>query len=148
MTTEQSIEHTAQCFCGTVKLRASGPPAIQCYCHCSSCRKWSGQPVTACVLWPEAQVTFLQGKEQLHRFSKTGDPEGGKFSCGVCGGAVCAYIPSAQLYDIFGGVLDGFTFAPTMHINYQEHVLRIPDGLPKLRDMPERAGGSGQIIPE
>jgi hypothetical protein len=33
-------------------------------------------------------------------------------------------------------------------VNYQETVLRIRDGLPKLKDLPSEMGGSGVAIPE
>jgi hypothetical protein len=142
------MEHHASCYCGHVTLVAKGDPASQCFCHCSSCRRWSGQPVTACILWPDDRVRFLKGTEKLHRFSVTGHPEGGKFSCQVCGGAVCTFVPSARLYDIFAGVLADFDFRPTIHINYGERVISMHDGLPKFRDMPEHAGGSGTLVGE
>ncbi|MEY8842950.1 GFA family protein [Cribrihabitans sp. XS_ASV171] len=140
------MEHEGTCYCGRIALIASGDPAVQCYCHCSSCRRWSGQPVTACLLWPEQSVRFTGGKEHLHRFSISDDPEGGKFSCSVCGGSVCTFLPRKRMYDIFAGVLPGFQFRPAMHINYAERVLSMDDGLPKFRDMPESAGGSGLLI--
>lgn len=142
------MEHHARCYCGQISLVAEGDPVIQCFCHCTSCRRWSGQPVTACILWPEDRVRFVKGKEKLHRFSITDHPEGGKFSCAVCGGAVCTFIPGARLFDIFAGVLTAFDFQPTIHINYAERVMALPDGLPKYRDMPERSGGSGALIAE
>ena len=140
------MEYHASCYCGHVKLVTEGDPAIQCYCHCTSCRRWSGQPVTACILWPEDQVKFLSGSEQLHRYSITGHAEGGKFSCQLCGGAVCTFVPKGRYYDVFGGVLADFDFQPTMHINYGERVLSLQDDLPKYRDMPERSGGSGELV--
>jgi hypothetical protein len=102
--------------------------------------------VSACVLWPEDRVDVTSGRDKLHRFSITDHPEGGKFSCSNCGGAVGTFIPTARMYDIFAGLLDDFTFEPTMHINYGERVLSFPDSLPKFRDMPERSGGSGVLI--
>lgn len=75
-----------------------------------------------------------------------GHAEGGKFSCQVCGGAVCTFVPNGRLYDVFGGVLEDFDFQPTMHINYGERVLSLHDDLPKYRDMLERSGGSGVLI--
>ena len=39
-------------------------------------------------------------------------------------------------------------FAPTVHLNYAEAVLPIRDGLPKLKDFPAQAGGSGEAVPE
>jgi hypothetical protein len=35
-----------------------------------------------------------------------------------------------------------------VHVNYQETKLRIKDGLPKMKDMPEEMGGSGVSIAE
>jgi hypothetical protein len=40
------------------------------------------------------------------------------------------------------------TFRPTVHLNYAETVLPMKDGLPKLKDFPVEAGGSGEAIPE
>jgi hypothetical protein len=37
---------------------------------------------------------------------------------------------------------------PKVHVNYQETVLRIKDGLPKMRDLPKEMGGSGETLPE
>ena len=43
------------CFCGAVQLEVSGKPEAMGYCHCRSCRSWSGGPVNAFTLWkPEA----------------------------------------------------------------------------------------------
>ena len=39
-------------------------------------------------------------------------------------------------------------FSPGVHVNYGETVLRIKDGLPKLRDFPLEMGGSGEAVPE
>jgi hypothetical protein len=52
------------------------------------------------------------------------------------------------MFDIFAGVLEAFDFQPTKHLNYAERVIRLPDGLPKYRDMPEHSGGSGVLIAE
>jgi hypothetical protein len=39
-------------------------------------------------------------------------------------------------------------FRPSAHLNYAETVLPIKDGLPKLRDFPIEAGGTGEAMPE
>ena len=44
--------------------------------------------------------------------------------------------------------LSGLVFKPTVHLNYQEKVLPIKDGLPKLKDFPAAIGGSGETLPE
>ncbi len=39
-------------------------------------------------------------------------------------------------------------FAPAVHVNYGETVLRMKDGLPKMKDFPAELGGSGETLPE
>jgi hypothetical protein len=45
-------------------------------------------------------------------------------------------------------VVAGIAFEPQVHLNYAEAVFPMKDGLPKLKDFPAHAGGSGEIIPE
>ena len=45
-------------------------------------------------------------------------------------------------------LLPQLKFEPGVHVNYQETVLRIKDGLPKLKDMPKEMGGSGAAAAE
>ena len=52
------------------------------------------------------------------------------------------------LVDVFAGILPTVRFEPTVHVNYAEAVLRMPDGLLKLKDLPREHGGSGEPIPE
>jgi hypothetical protein len=35
-----------------------------------------------------------------------------------------------------------------VHVNYESTVLRMKDGLPKLKDFPAELGGSGETIAE
>ncbi len=44
--------------------------------------------------------------------------------------------------------IPALAFKPGLHVNYQETVLRIRDGLPKMKDMPKEMGGSGVTLPE
>ena len=44
--------------------------------------------------------------------------------------------------------MPGIDFKPVVHLNYAEAVLPMKDGLPKLRDFPAQAGGSGATIAE
>jgi hypothetical protein len=45
-------------------------------------------------------------------------------------------------------MLPGLKFQPAVHVNYQEAVLRIKDGLPKMKDFPKEMGGSGATLAE
>ena len=41
-----------------------------------------------------------------------------------------------------------FGFEPGVHVNCAESVLRMKDGLPKLKDFPAELGGSGEAVAE
>jgi hypothetical protein len=56
--------------------------------------------------------------------------------------------PAFGCTDIGAGLLPTLGFRPTVHLNYSSTVLPIRDGLPKLRDFPAHAGGSGETVPE
>jgi hypothetical protein len=45
-------------------------------------------------------------------------------------------------------VIEDFDFEPAVHVHYQETVLPIPDGVTKLRDLPQAMGGSGATLQE
>lgn len=141
------MTYHASCACGAITLEAEGEPVLQCYCHCTRCRAGTGAPVNAIALWPRAAVTITGGEEVLTRWSRPGAPSV-RLSCGTCGGTVGADLPHIGLFDIFAGLVTDLTFTPTLHLNYENAVLRIPDGLPKFKDMPERSGGSGEMLPE
>ena len=63
--------YTGQCFCGAVKLVATGAPEVMGYCHCSSCRSWSAGPVNAFTLWKTASVQVTKGAEHIGEFRKS-----------------------------------------------------------------------------
>jgi len=56
--------------------------------------------------------------------------------------------PTLGLIDVRLGALRNFPFKPTVHLNYEETVLPMKDGLPKPKDFPAAIGGSGQALPE
>jgi len=141
------MTYHATCACGAVRLEAEGEPVLQCYCHCTLCRGMTGAPVNAVALWPRDAVQFATGEDRLTRFQRPGTPSI-RLGCRACGGLVGSDLPHAALFDIFAGLVRDLDFAPTLHLNYGNAVLRIRDGLPKFRDMPEHAGGSGALLAE
>lgn len=48
-----------------------------------------------------------------------------------------------RMVDVYAALLPHLTYTPSLHVNYQEHVLPIRDFLPKLKDIPKEMGGSG-----
>src|SRR5579862_3196759 len=63
--------YQGECFCGTVKIEASGEPEGMGYCHCQSCRSWSAGPVNAFTLWKPSAVRIAAGAEHVATFQKT-----------------------------------------------------------------------------
>jgi hypothetical protein len=139
-----SAIHRGQCFCGAVTVEARGQPATQGYCHCESCRSHSGALIRGFTLWPKDAVSVTGG--ELAGFNKMGFSD--RQHCTACGGQVLIDHPTIGMIDLHASTIRDFPFQPTLHVNYQEHVLPIRDGLPKMRDMPAEVGGSGQTMPE
>lgn len=132
------------CFCGAVKFEVDGGPVMQGFCHCTDCRSWSGTPVTAYSLWPEGQIRVTAGEDGITRFDRDGKAR--RCSCSECGGALMAELYPAGLIDIYPHVLKDLPFEAAGHVFYRERVIDMPDGLPKFADLPEAAGGSGEMI--
>jgi hypothetical protein len=141
-----TMAHKGQCFCGAVQLEVVGEPEVMGYCHCDSCRSWSGAPVNAFTLWKPEAVKVVAGREHLAVFEKS--PNSQRRYCAKCGGHLMTNHPSLGLTDVYAAVLPTLAFAPGVHVNYAETVLPMRDGLPKLRDFPEAFGGSGELVRE
>lgn len=142
----RSSPHVAHCFCGAVEIELDGTPEAVGYCHCSSCLQWSAGPVNAFSLWPKAAVKVRRGEGNLAHYAK--HPRSVRHWCTACGGHVFTDHPEWGLVDVYAVLIEDFEFTPGLHVNYQETVLPMHDGLPKMRDLPEPMGGSGQVVPE
>jgi hypothetical protein len=140
------VAYVGECFCGAVRIEAEGQPEAMGYCHCRSCRSWSGGPVNAFSLWQPEAVKVTAGAEHVATFVKT--PASERRYCARCGGHLMTNHPGLGLVDVFAATLPDLPFAPGVHVNYAETVLPMKDGLPKLRDFPTEFGGSGEAIPE
>lgn len=138
--------YEGECFCGAVKVRASGAPFAMGYCHCADCRAWSAGPVNAFTLWQPDAVEITAGEDKLASFAKT-DASHRKY-CSECGGHVLTDHPAGNFVDVYAAILPSLAFEPGLHVNYESSVLRIPDGLPKMKDFPAEMGGSGETLPE
>lgn len=137
--------HTGKCYCGAVEIEASGEPLNMGYCHCENCRRFSTAPVSIFTLWKPESVKIAKGQQSLGKFKSSEISE--RRYCTKCGGHVMIDHPTLGLADIRVS-LSGLVFKPTVHLNYSETVLRIKDGLPKLKDFPEEIGGSGETMAE
>jgi hypothetical protein len=138
--------YKGSCFCGAVKFTVSGEPAGMGYCHCESCRHWSAGPVNAFTLWSPEAVKITKGADNIGTYNKT--PQSSRKWCKNCGGHIFTEHPEWGVTDVYAAVLPQLPFQPGVHVNYQETVLHVRDGLPKMKDLPAEMGGSGDTLAE
>jgi hypothetical protein len=142
----ESSTYSGSCFCGAVQFTVTGDPAAMGYCHCDSCRKWSAGPVNAFTLWKPDALRVTRGAEKIGTYNKT--PKSYRKWCKDCGGHLFTEHPHWNLTDVYAAVIPTLKFKPGVHVNYQETVLPIKDGVTKLKDVPAEMGGSGTPLPE
>ena len=149
----ETTKYEGSCFCGSVHFTVEGEPELMAYCHCDSCRHWSAGPVNALTLWAPDNFNVTQGADNLDAFDKTAATtnEVGMSNrkwCKTCGGHVYIDHPGMDLIDVPAALIEGFPFSPGLHVNYQETVHPMQDGLTKFKDLPAAAGGSGEELPD
>ena len=137
--------YKGKCFCGTVQITVTGKPVVMGFCHCESCRSWSAGPVNAFTLWKPEAVKISSGEENIGTYAKT--PQSRRKWCKTCGGHIMNEHPTMKLIDVYAAIIPELKFEPREHLHYQEAVLRIVDSLPKNKDVPKAAGGSGVLLP-
>lgn len=138
--------YAGSCFCGEIQLKVTGEPAGMGYCHCGSCRRWSAGPINAFTLWKPEQVEITRGEKYLASYNQS--PKSTRKWCTRCGGHVLIEHPEIGLTDVFHAIIPELAFKPGVHVHYQETVLRIHDGVTKLKDLPGELGGSGEALAE
>ena len=98
-----------------------GAPEGMGYCHCRSCRSWSGGPVNAFTLWKPEAVRITAGAQHVATFEKT--PISQRKYCAECGGHLMTNHPTLGLVDVFAATFPTLPFTPGVHVNYAETVL-------------------------
>jgi hypothetical protein len=74
-------EHAGGCLCGAVRYRASGAPSWIANCHCASCRRATGAPLTTYAGFAAERFAWTAGAPL--RFSSS--PGVTRSFCGRCG---------------------------------------------------------------
>lgn len=128
MTEETS---TGGCLCGRIKFTTEGPPLWVAHCHCNSCRRSTGAPVTTFVGYKSNQVTFA-GRRKFFA-SSPGVRRGFCDNCGTpmtyeadwCKEEIHFYISLMDEPD---------KFTPERHVFYDQHIswLELNDDLPQF----------------
>ena len=75
------IVHNGGCMCGAVKFQVHGTPKWVGYCHCGSCRKHTGAPISAYAGYERDHVRYLTPMPRYFASS----PGVKRGYCGECG---------------------------------------------------------------
>ena len=124
------------CMCGAVRYEATGEPVGLAYCHCESCRRHSGAPVSALAGFKIDDIKFTKGERSLYASSE-GVERG---FCGACGTTLTWEGDGEELgmlVEIHLGTLDDPDgLAPKSHIHYRERVswFDTTDSLPRYAE--------------
>lgn len=95
--------HTGGCLCGAVRYRVTGAPTATSLCHCESCRRATGGPSLAWVIFPEDQVEITEGMLAIYQSS----PGVERGFCARCGTSLSyARANRPGLFDVTTASLD------------------------------------------
>nr|WP_298690578.1 GFA family protein [uncultured Dongia sp.] len=120
---------TGRCMCGALRYRFDPSEAVVDYCHCKSCQRWSGAPVTAWAQVPLAQFEIVSGAAKAFQSS----PRGIRHFCADCGSPVFMTEPGGTTVGIMlGSVDDPSSLIPTGHGWTSDQIswFKIDDHLP------------------
>ena len=119
------------CLCGAIRYRIDAPPRWIGYCHCTSCRRSTGAPVTAFVGADARSVSFMRGKRE--QFASSPGVQRG--FCARCG------TPLTYEGERFPGEVHFYvstfdepqTLRPEFHVYCEERLewLDVADSLPR-----------------
>ena len=126
---------TGSCLCGGVRYEVRGPLRPVIYCHCSQCRKTSGNFVaaTACKI---EHLAMLKD-ESLAWYDSSDEADRGY--CTQCGSNLFYRPAHGQYMAIFAGTIDaptGLKAAEHIFVEDASDYLTIGDGLPQHEGWP------------
>ena len=109
------------CLCGAVRFVATGEPKGVYWCHCQSCRRHTGAPVSVFVNYDRAAYRLIQG--EITRFDSTPGRTTRGF-CARCGSTLTC--ESARLTNEthfhVGAFDDAAHLVPTRHVFADERL--------------------------
>ena len=115
-------------------------------CHCKVCRAWSASPVNGFALWPRDKMTIAKGEDQIESYTSSEDNQ--RTWCKQCGGHLYHIAGPLGMVDVYPSLIEDLEFKPGLHVNYENTIMPMKDGLPKFKDFPSDFGGSGETLPE
>jgi hypothetical protein len=114
-----SDQFEGSCLCGAVRFVATGQPESVAWCHCESCRKHSGAPVSVFVAFQRNAYVVTEG--QITKFNSS--PGRWRGFCAKCGSTLtCEGERSNETHFHVGAFRDAAQLQPTRHIFPEERL--------------------------
>ncbi|MEQ8966564.1 MAG: GFA family protein [Azospirillaceae bacterium] len=106
--------HDGGCLCGAVRFTVHGPLRALWLCHCSQCRKWTGNAVAATAVRP-GRFTLADPTAALGWYAASDHAERG--FCRTCGSSLFWRPRAGDRISILAGSFDGATgLTPVGHV--------------------------------
>jgi hypothetical protein len=108
------------CLCGAVRFVATGQPKSVVWCHCQSCRKHSGAPVSVFAAFERTAYTVTKG--EITKFNSS--PGTRRGFCAKCGSTLTCEterLPTETHFHV-GAFDQAARLQPTRHIFPEERL--------------------------
>jgi len=132
---------TGRCLCGAIQFEARGKPLWVAYCHCHSCRRSTGAPVTTFVGYLRSQIHYTSGERKTYNSS----PGVRRSFCPDCGTPLCYEADwCADEIHLYISTLDAPEhFTPQLHVHRAERIawLELDDSLPRYESFSRPSQG-------
>jgi len=97
---------SGHCGCGQVSFEINAPLLAAAYCHCTRCRRRTGDAAQASARLSAGSLRVLGGEQHLRGWAPSGGLE--KVFCGACGSALFARHPdTGEISIVRLGAIDG-----------------------------------------
>ena len=130
---------TGGCLCGEVRYRLEGELVWAGYCHCESCRRFTGSVVTNWLGVHDDCVVFTAGEPAYYTNGVTS-----RGFCRDCGSSLtCVVDRFPGYFQLHVGSLDNpLVAAPLAHVHYGEKIdwFEVSDDLPRFNASAADAG--------
>ena len=133
----KEVRATGGCLCGAVRYQVHGQLRPVVYCHCSQCRKTSGNFVgaTAC----KAEHLLMLADETLCWYDSSDEADRG--FCARCGSNLFYRPAHGRHVAIFAGTIDlptGLKAARHIFVDSAADYITLGDGLPQHHGWPAK----------
>jgi hypothetical protein len=126
-----SDTQTGRCLCGNIRFEAKGRRLWVAHCHCESCRRSTGAPVTTFVGFNKDQLTYTHGERKFYESS----PGVRRGFCADCGTPMTYEADrSPDEVHLYISTLDEpGAFQPQLHVFHAERIpwVELNDDLPR-----------------